>query len=243
MTFFSGTDIATLQSEGNSRNNFVSLIVNNKGLYSAAITRKITLNQGTSNLFDKEATNINYGISIIQAFKLNVVIENSNFSKLKQVLNQLKQSKKPITPINTYNKNNQHPSLTPNTEVNKKDTSIKKPILKTSKLDDEVISLMYQLITGSIVINHNSNINIKDWILKLPTIYSKRFKNMKDFEYWIELYSEYLFFNIEDDISGEKMPKYATMILEELENYATNTYLDYIKFILHSYIDFNYADE
>lgn len=40
-TFFSGTDTHTLQVEGFDRNNFVSLIVNNAGVYSAAITRKV----------------------------------------------------------------------------------------------------------------------------------------------------------------------------------------------------------
>jgi proteasome lid subunit RPN8/RPN11 len=40
-TFFSGTDVNTLKQEGNDRNHFVSLIVNNEGTYTAAITRKI----------------------------------------------------------------------------------------------------------------------------------------------------------------------------------------------------------
>ena len=39
--FFSGTDTSTLQSEGNEKNCFVSLIVNNAGTYCAAVTRKI----------------------------------------------------------------------------------------------------------------------------------------------------------------------------------------------------------
>ena len=39
--FFSGTDLSTLQEEGNERNCFVSLIVNNAGEYCAAITRKM----------------------------------------------------------------------------------------------------------------------------------------------------------------------------------------------------------
>lgn len=39
--FFSGTDTHTLQEEGNERNCFVSLIVNNEGTYCAAVTRKI----------------------------------------------------------------------------------------------------------------------------------------------------------------------------------------------------------
>lgn len=40
-TFFSGTDTATLKEEGRDRNNFVSLIVNNAGNYTAAITRRV----------------------------------------------------------------------------------------------------------------------------------------------------------------------------------------------------------
>lgn len=40
-TFFSSTDTATLKEEGMDRNHFVSLIVNNEGTYTAAITRKV----------------------------------------------------------------------------------------------------------------------------------------------------------------------------------------------------------
>ena len=42
-TFFSGTDTATLREEGNDRNHFVSLIVNNAGTYTAAITRRLNI--------------------------------------------------------------------------------------------------------------------------------------------------------------------------------------------------------
>ena len=41
MTFFSGTDLGTLQEAGSDMNNFLSLIVNNAGQYTAAITRKV----------------------------------------------------------------------------------------------------------------------------------------------------------------------------------------------------------
>ena len=44
-TFFSQTDTATLKEEGRDRNNFVSLIVNNAGSYTAAITRRIKSKQ------------------------------------------------------------------------------------------------------------------------------------------------------------------------------------------------------
>jgi len=39
--FFSGTDTSTLRTEGNDTNCFVSLIVDTKGTYQAAITRKV----------------------------------------------------------------------------------------------------------------------------------------------------------------------------------------------------------
>ena len=44
-TFFSGTDTATLKEEGRDRNNFISLIVNNAGTYTAAITRRVKSKQ------------------------------------------------------------------------------------------------------------------------------------------------------------------------------------------------------
>lgn len=44
-TFFSGTDTATLKEEGRDRNNFASLIVNNAGTYTAAITRRVKSKQ------------------------------------------------------------------------------------------------------------------------------------------------------------------------------------------------------
>lgn len=40
-TFFSGTDLSTLEKEGSTSNHFVSLIVNNSGNYTAAVTRRI----------------------------------------------------------------------------------------------------------------------------------------------------------------------------------------------------------
>lgn len=59
----SGTDLNTLREEGNERNCFVSLIVNNAGVYYAAITRKVHIksevvvkNLGTSYEFFGEGS-------------------------------------------------------------------------------------------------------------------------------------------------------------------------------------------
>ena len=51
MTFFSGTDTATLREEGNDRNHFVSLIVNNAGTYTAAITRKLSIKKNVTSTY------------------------------------------------------------------------------------------------------------------------------------------------------------------------------------------------
>lgn len=50
-TFFSGTDTSTLREEGNDRNHFVSLIVNNAGTYTAAITRKLNVKRAVHSTY------------------------------------------------------------------------------------------------------------------------------------------------------------------------------------------------
>ena len=72
-TFFSTTDQDTLLEEGLDRNNFVSLIVNNKGEYTAAITRKVKIKKvhTSYNFFDKgEQENIEE-MRLIQQEKRN----------------------------------------------------------------------------------------------------------------------------------------------------------------------------
>lgn len=56
-TFFSSTDIDTLRKEGNDRNHFVSLIVNNAGTYTAAITRKIVEKRIINSTFTYKSFN------------------------------------------------------------------------------------------------------------------------------------------------------------------------------------------
>lgn len=61
-TFFSATDTATLNSEGEDMAHFVSLIVNNAGTYSAAVTRRYKAEQKVNETYvfptwgDKEVT-------------------------------------------------------------------------------------------------------------------------------------------------------------------------------------------
>lgn len=87
-TFFSGTDTATLREEGRDRNNFVSLIVNNAGSYTAAITRRVkskSVKESISYEFfgDGEKHDTKEYISEeseIEWFYLNIVKEGDTYS-------------------------------------------------------------------------------------------------------------------------------------------------------------------
>ena len=103
-TFFSGTDLNTLRVEGADRNHFVSLIVNNEGTYTAAITRKLTINKDVSCVYkynsfeDKEEEGKDeYSINeeIIAYNFLNVIKEGkqTSFAELDDKIKEIKESK------------------------------------------------------------------------------------------------------------------------------------------------------
>lgn len=102
-TFFSGTDVATLQEEGNDRNHFVSLIVNNAGKYTARVTRKIYTTRKIKNNYsyfsfnnikifgkgEKEET-----IEEIEWFNLKITSEQSSeFNEIAERLEEIKVAK------------------------------------------------------------------------------------------------------------------------------------------------------
>lgn len=87
-TFFSSTDTTTLKEEGRDRNNFVSLIVNNAGTYTAAITRRAKTKQvresvsyeffGDGEKFDTK--NYVSNADEIEWFYLKIEKEGENYS-------------------------------------------------------------------------------------------------------------------------------------------------------------------
>lgn len=102
-TFFSGTDTATLKEEGRDRNNFVSLIVNNAGSYTAAITRRIKSKQVMESVSyeffgDGEKQDTKEYVSDadeIEWFYLKIENENETFSfpNMAARLEEIKQAK------------------------------------------------------------------------------------------------------------------------------------------------------
>lgn len=102
-TFFSETDTATLKEEGRDRNNFVSLIVNNAGTYTAAITRRIKSKQVKESVSyeffgDGEKHDTKEYVSDadeIEWFYLKIENENETFSfpDMSARLEEIKQAK------------------------------------------------------------------------------------------------------------------------------------------------------
>lgn len=104
-TFFSGTDTSTLKEEGNDRNHFVSLIVNNEGTYTAAITRKLKVNRTVKSFYtyrtfdDLEKTgerNIEAEEEIIAYNYLEVIKEGeaqNSFPEIDERFNLIKRAK------------------------------------------------------------------------------------------------------------------------------------------------------
>lgn len=101
-TFFSGTDINTLREEGRDRNHFVSLIVNNEGKYTAAITRKVkgvnTITETVSYLSfgGEEKTSVEEvkkEVEELQWFYLDIEIENSSKEDINDRLKEIREAK------------------------------------------------------------------------------------------------------------------------------------------------------
>jgi hypothetical protein len=102
----SGTDMNTLKEEGSERNHFLSLIVNNAGTYSAAITRKVSRKlTGTAVQMYNTFGNIPVTEGgkefetesvVIEFFRLGIEVESANIIKspLELRLEELKASAK-----------------------------------------------------------------------------------------------------------------------------------------------------
>lgn len=127
-TFFSGTDCSTLSEEGTNTNHFVSLIVNNAGVYTAAVTRRVvtesiieaTIKTTSSKYYDtyngdrimlsqddvKEETKQDIkSDSVVEYFELKITKEDvvSPFQDIDARLAEIKKSKtRVVNTVKTY---------------------------------------------------------------------------------------------------------------------------------------------
>lgn len=210
-TFFSGTDQSTLVKEGSISNHFVSLIVNNEGTYTAALTRKVTTETTAEihtkytidkhyNTFNDEKVELKKGeireddktlsskSQYVEWFDLIIEKEEADntFVYLDERLGELRRRKNrsavSFWDDNYSNYKGETPIPTLNDRIKNKTTPPSTSLCLVESFDPELIkTLSLQLLTGSIIIN-NDTINPVKWVNKMDNIYKKRFGEFDETE-------------------------------------------------------------
>lgn len=247
-TFFSGTDKDTLQKEGNDRNHFVSLIVNNEGTYTAAITRKLNEIKEvkckyTFNSFDNEINEGEYIKSLNEDVILYTIMDiekhsiqdftelNSRIKEIKErkqrkneSLYQSPESKIKPTVASLFDDYNNLNSYQYDFNSNNNDN-----------IDKTVRAIVLQLLTGSITISGDNKIKPSEWVNKMVNLFGNRFEDDSMFESFMELFIEFVFTSycpVKQPIGFDEqsyVSMLATEVLKELEKLKENKYLRIIK--------------
>lgn len=201
-TFFSGTDLGTLQEEGSDMNNFLSLIVNNAGQYTAAITRKVkhiphvtevleyeffgeeTINIGRDEYDAIESYEIEYFFLNIEKPTVNI-----GYIDLFSRIEEISKDKSKITNINREPHANLviEPTLKAaplyketNIPFSKVNTTVQAGVDTDESIDynkykfndNALNNIVKQLLLGSPIFTPK---DLNEWVQKMPTVFSKRF--------------------------------------------------------------------
>ena len=264
-TFMSGTDLSTLQEEGNDMNHFVSLIVNNAGNYTAAVTRKIKVVKSITEDYSyntwggKECLGKANYISeeeCIEYYYLNIDKYTNSFEEeMLQRLTEIRDTKKSNNNhegSSYFNSSSNH--LIPYTdrlEENTTSKELKQPIStyleeydseapygKFHADKDEVEDLVKQIVTSSVIIPNNSKIDIRKWANSMPKLYTDRFGDDKTFEEFAINYVDFLINNAEftTDYNQWGSAILASDIVEELKKLPENKWINIYISILNDYI-------
>lgn len=201
-TFFSGTDLGTLQEEGSDMNNFLSLIVNNAGQYTAAITRKVkhiphvtevleyeffgeeTINIGNDKYDAIESYEIEYFFLNIEKPTVNI-----GYTDLFNRIEEISKDKTKITNISREPRANlivdSTLKATPlyketNIPFSKANTAVQAGVDTDESIDynkykfneTDLNNIVKQLLIGSPIFTPK---DLNEWVQKMPTVFSKRF--------------------------------------------------------------------
>jgi hypothetical protein len=201
-TFFSGTDLGTLQEEGSDMNNFLSLIVNNAGQYTAAITRKVKHIPHVTEVleydfFGEETINIGRDeYDAIESYEIEYFFLNIEkptvsigYTDLFSRIEEISKDKSKITNI----KREPHANIvieptikaTPlyketNIPFSKVNTTVQTGVDTDESIDynkykfneTDLNSITKQLLIGSPIFTPK---DLNEWVQKMPTVFSKRF--------------------------------------------------------------------
>ena len=196
-TFMSSTDLNTLQEEGSDMNNFLSLIVNNAGQYTAAITRKVkhiprvietleyeffgegTINLGTDEYDAVESYEIEYFFLDIEKPTVNI-----GYTNLFDRINEISSNK--VINITSKNENfktihNPNANFTVSPTVQEPILEGKLPFEGLSKPKAEVDEEEKLIDYDSVKFNNNQLNSITKQLLMGSPIF-----NPKDLNEWVD---------------------------------------------------------
>lgn len=270
--FFSSTDLGTLRDRGEDMNHFVSLIVNNKREYVAAITRKVTTKSIITDSYsfhtfgDAETSGVGTREeerTIIEYSYLDIEFDsNNNLGELNARIADISDRKKEKNKTYKYTPNTYLYNNTPIYKSYKEENPLIQPSLfeednytyKQSvstytdfkPKEDIIKSCVNQIITGSIIIPAESKIDLNKWVSNMTKLYGRRFGTDTEgkfaFEEWADFHIETILMNIKDDnYSGEEeqslMSIYAEAIIDELNKFPHNYYLDHYTESLNNFLE------
>lgn len=111
------------------------------------------------------------------------------------------------------------------------------------KLDEDIVDwVVKQTITCSLIIPQDSNIDIEKWAKAMDTLYSKRFKDEKEFEVFAQNFADYLIAYTEDPEAAAFLDKVdaeailAYQVTQKLSQLPKNKWLDIWMKIYDDYI-------
>jgi hypothetical protein len=243
-TFFSGTDTNTLQEEGSYKNNFVSLIVNNAGSYTAAITRhvhsEITNNISfTYEMFGEGTkTGTSSGVEqkeYIEYFMLDVhkpdIAQNSLDTRINEILDRKRNAVKKSSwydykPVYNYDSvwkgsteaTNKAKAKQIDIPWEEKEFASKPADFST--IDKNALTVtMARLLTSSMTCNA-FNIDLDSWIENYDKVYATKFASIVDYSEWLAPYMEYVMYHIPgaptDIIDDVLVAVYANEIIRKI---------------------------
>lgn len=263
-TFFSGTDTSTLLSEGGDTNHFVSLIVNNAGVYTAGITRRVRTSTHIDEVYSyntwgnhecagKRASD-NEG-EYVEWFNLDIEVDRPDIPFEREMLDRISEIRKskPVTQTpawgySRYNLNNL------NSKPAQPSSKVTQPAI-FSDLDEcpldyehlpvshEVVdSVVAQLITCSAIIPSAGKADISKWLDRMDSLYKDRFKDMDVFEGFADEFSTFIMNYTEVNgapyelCDDEKTALLAYKVVKRLRSLPSNRWIDKWVEIISEYI-------
>lgn len=247
-TFFSGTDKNTLIEEGMDMPHFLSLIVNNVGVYTAKITRRVSLQTskityptfgGESKSEEVESTINEY----LEAFPLEIDVQEDT-----SIRDEVTQRIKEIEAKKTTVRKTDFPSTKEEDVSFEEEEGVsstrKFPLQRTSiqptlfpaegifssKTDGSWVNievpqelaqrLLVQLVTGSITAGSSDKFDIEKWCSSvMEKAFLRRFPDPQDLENWLDHYIEFLIWYTNwEEVENEDSDMIAKAVAAKLLN-------------------------